>query len=116
MFGHGVNINAAAFKISNGLRPELASLIPNLASVIERSTIIDNRAVERPTATRDKGAERWHGAAVKEADGLSERAAPEMAHELDGVAAPTTATAIPNLLTDIDRKPVTTPASRAGSD
>jgi hypothetical protein len=71
VFGHGVNINAAPFKISNGLHSELASLFPNLASVIERSAIIDGRAVYRPLAARHERTRRRRGAAVEESDRFS---------------------------------------------
>jgi hypothetical protein len=39
-----------------------------------------------------------------------------MAHEFDDIAAPTTATTIPNLLSEVDGKPIATPAPGARTD
>jgi hypothetical protein len=109
-----VYVNAALLEVADSLWPQPIGLVPNLSGVIERSSIIDGRAI--PTAPRYKWAWRWRGAAVKEGDRLSKRAVSNMAHESDGVAAPTTATTIPNLLYEVDGKPIATPASGARTD
>jgi hypothetical protein len=106
-------VDTASLEISNGLRPEVARLVPNLASVIEQCSIIDGRAIQRLTAPKCKRAWCGRGVAVKKSERLFEAATQHMAHQLDGVAAPATATTIPNLLFEVDGKSITATTSGA---
>jgi hypothetical protein len=68
---NGVYVDtAASLEVSDSLLSQRISLVPNLTYVIEHSSIIDGRAIQRPTAPRYKRA--WRGAAVEEGKRLSE--------------------------------------------
>lgn len=83
VIGNGVYVNAASLEVFDSLWSQRISVVPNLACVVERRSIIDGRG-SGPTAPRHERTRRQRGAAVEKGDRFPERASLYMAHEFDG--------------------------------